>query len=71
MLTSTMWGQQGLQAVLRVGFNCVARDWPVIRCAAVSAAIKANVAPVAGDRLPSANAYLSGKGSFHFALPLP
>ncbi|TWW76751.1 Paired box protein [Takifugu flavidus] len=71
MLINTMWGQQGLQAVLRGGFNCAGRDWPVIRRAAVSAAIKANVAPVAVDRLPSANTYLSGKGSLHFALLLP
>lgn len=40
MLINTMWGQEGLQAVLSVGFNCVYRDWPLVLCTAVSAAIR-------------------------------
>lgn len=66
-----MWGRQGLQGVLSVGFNCVDCDWIVVWCTAVSAAIRVNIAPVAGDRLPSANTYLSGEGSLRFALLLP
>lgn len=71
MLINTMWGRKGFQAVLSVGFNCVDRDWAVVRCTAVSAAIRVSVAPVAVDRLAPANTYLSGEGSFHFTLPLP
>lgn len=52
MLINSRWGQKGVQGVLSVGFNCVRRDWPLVRCTAVSAAIRADAAPVAVDRLP-------------------
>lgn len=61
-------GAEGTQAVLSVAFNCVYRDWPSVRCTAVSAAIRADAAPVAVDRLPPANTYLPAEVSLRITV---